>query len=61
MAVNFGGVQVVRAFAPVYERNAMGAIVNLLSMAGCLAAIPPLAGYLPLEGSRPPPPAPPPS
>jgi NAD(P)-dependent dehydrogenase (short-subunit alcohol dehydrogenase family) len=45
MAVNFGGTyKMVRAFAPVIERNGGGAIVNVLSMAG-LAAIPPLAGY----------------
>jgi NAD(P)-dependent dehydrogenase (short-subunit alcohol dehydrogenase family) len=45
MAVNFGGsYAMVRAFAPVIERNGGGAIVNVLSMAG-LAAIPPLAGY----------------
>jgi NAD(P)-dependent dehydrogenase (short-subunit alcohol dehydrogenase family) len=45
MATNFGGTYaMVRAFAPVIERNGGGAIVNVLSMAG-LAAIPPLAGY----------------
>jgi NAD(P)-dependent dehydrogenase (short-subunit alcohol dehydrogenase family) len=45
MTTNYlGSLDVVRAFAPVIERNGGGAIVNVLSVVA-LAGHPPMAGY----------------